>query len=127
MGSPAQVLSAATAGPRRGRRLHPHQDGAGAVHRDLHGLHPADHVPVRAGAQDRGPPSMTASSRPRSTRPSPPRTSAASASSSLSLLTTTVWLLMASIYFSPPSGGPCTGVTRRPAPTTTSSRVWRGP
>ena len=27
------------------------------------------------------------------------------------LLTTTVWLLMASIYFSPPSGGPCTGVS----------------
>ena len=38
-------------------QLHPSlcQDGAGAVHRDLHGLHPADHVPVRAGAQDRGP------------------------------------------------------------------------
>ena len=27
------------------------------------------------------------------------------------LLTTTVWLLMASIYSSPPSGGPCTGVS----------------
>ena len=29
------------------------------------------------------------------------------------LLTTTVWLLMASIYSSPPSGGLCTGVSSR--------------